>query len=289
VILNSRAGPGRANVDAEVRELFRAAGHTVDIASPAPGAGLAEAAREAARRAAIVVAAGGDGTISSVVAAILDSPAVLGVLPLGSRNHFARDLGLPLELRDAVSVIASGRIGQVDVGWLNDRPFVNNASIGVYPRIVEARDELRTEHRKWSAMAIAAWRVLKDYPGMTVAIEAGGTVRNRRTPFVVVGNNAYSLDGLDMGGRARLDEGKLYAYLTPRRRARDLPMLIAKGMIGRAGRSGAFEIVAATDLTISTRRAEPVRVALDGEVAMLNQPLRYRSCPGALRVILPKP
>ena len=139
---------------------------------------------------------------------------------------------------------------------MNDRIFVNNSSIGLYPDIVEEREALRRQgHRKWPAMAIATLRVLRRYRGVTVRIDVDGRQRNWQTPFVFVGNNEYAIDGIRLGARARLDQGKLFVYLAPRARARDLPMLLAKALVGRASQSGAFEIVAATELTIDTRAA----------------------------------
>jgi diacylglycerol kinase family enzyme len=236
-----------------------------------------------------VVAAGGDGTVSGVVAGILDSPAALGVLPLGTLNHFARDLGIPFNIPKAVGVVAAGHIGHVDVGQVNDRVFVNNSSIGIYPGIVEAREELRRRgHRKWPAMAIATLRVLRRYRGVTVSIVVAGQRRTWRTPFVFVGNNEYGIEGIRLGGRARLDEGKLFAYLTPRLRARHLPVLLVKALLGRARQSGEFEIVPATELWIDVTRTRRLRVAFDGEVARMSTPLHYRTCSKALSIVLPQ-
>jgi diacylglycerol kinase family enzyme len=290
VILNAGAGAAtkRPAIAADLRDLFRAAGHDAGIVTLRPGQNPTEAAREASTHAAIVVAGGGDGTVSSVAAAVIDSPAALGILPLGTLNHFAKDLQIPTDLPRAVGVIAAGHIGRVDVGTVNDRVFVNNSSIGVYPDIVREREALRQRgYRKWPAMAIATMRVMRQHPAIVVRIEVEGQVRSWRTPFVVVGNNEYAIDGLRIGARARLDVGKLFVYVSPRARTRDLPVLLAEALAGRASQSGAFEIVAATEATLDTWRADQIRVATDGEVVTLGAPLRYRSCPGALRVVLP--
>jgi len=294
VILNPTSGTisAKPHKDAELRDLFRDAGRDVEIITLAPGTNAAGVARDAAARASIVVAAGGDGTVSGVAAGTLESPAALGVIPLGTLNHFAKDVGIPLGLREAVATAAAGHVQHVDVGRVNDRLFINNSSVGLYPDIVQEREALRRRgHRKWAAMLIATARVLRRYRGVTVAIDVGGEVRTRRTwrtPFVFVGNNEYTIDGLRIGGRARLDQGRLFVYLTPRAHARDLPALVAKALIGRASQSGAFEIVDATDLTIATRRAPAIRVSFDGEVEKMSTPLRYRACPGALRVVVPQ-
>jgi diacylglycerol kinase family enzyme len=291
IVLNAAAGrlTARAGVETELRDLFRAVGREAKMVPVRPGQNPAEAAREASSHAAIVVAAGGDGTVSSVAAGIIESPAALGVLPLGTLNHFAKDVHIPLDLPGAVAVIAAGHIGRVDVGTVNDRVFINNSSIGVYPDIVQEREALRQRgYRKWPAMAIATARVIRRYPGMTVKIEVEGQVRSWQTPFVVIGNNEYAIDGFRAGARAGLEAGTLFVYVSPRARARDIPVLLAKAMAGRASRSGAFEIIATAEVTIATRRARHIPVATDGEVVTLGTPLRYRSCPGALRVVLPR-
>ena len=135
VIVNSTAGSagGHPEIERELGELFRAAGCEAEIIALAKDQDPTAAARDASARASIVVAAGGDGTVNSVATAIVDSTAALGVLPLGTLNHFAKDLHIPLDLREAVAVVAAGHIRHVDVGQVNDRVFVNNSSIGLYP------------------------------------------------------------------------------------------------------------------------------------------------------------
>jgi len=288
VLLNPAAA-GAGTLKEDVAELFRAAGSDALIVELGRGQDPAEAARAAGARASIVVAAGGDGTVSRVANGLIGTRAVLGVLPLGTLNHFAKDLRIPLDLEKAVATIASGRVGSIDVGRVNDRVFLNNSSIGIYPSIIDAREELRRQgHRKWAAFALATFRVLRRHRGVLVRIEAGGRQSARRTPFVFVGNNEYEVDGIRLGGRARLDGGRLFAYLTPRVRARELPMLLARALLGRVRQSGAFEIVSATELWIDTPRARRVRIALDGEITTMITPLHYRTCPAVLKVLLPR-
>jgi diacylglycerol kinase family enzyme len=287
VLLNAAAG-GAVQMTDRIAARFHAAGCAAEIVTLQRGQDPAEAARAAAVRAPIVVAAGGDGTVSGVAAGLLGTTAVLGVLPLGTLNHFAKDLRLPLDLDQAVAAIAAGRVGHVDIGSVNDRLFINNASIGIYPSIVEVREQLRREgHRKWPAMALAIFRVLRRYRGVFVRIDADGRQLERRTPFVFVGNNEYEVDSIRLGGRTRLDGGRLFAYLAPRLRTREMPMLLARALIGRARQSGAFEILSAAELRVAVPNHRHVRVALDGEITRMTSPLHYRLQPGALRVILP--
>lgn len=287
VLLNPKANAA-AERKADVAALFRAAGSEAQIVELQRDQDPAAVARAASARTSIVVAAGGDGTVSRVAAGLVGTPAVLGVLPLGTLNHFAKDLRIPLRLEEAVATVAAGRVGIVDVGRVNDRVFLNNSSIGLYPSIVEAREELRRQgYGKWPAFVIATFRVFRKYRGVVVRIAVDGRQEIRRTPFVLVGNNEYELDGIRLGSRARLDGGMLFTYLAPRVRTHELPMLLARALVGRARQSGAFETVSARELWIDTPNVRHIRIALDGEIVTMTTPLHYRACPGALKVLLP--
>ena len=287
VLLNPRAfrADGRK---ADLERLFLAAGLEALVVELEHGQNPVEAARAASVHASIVVAAGGDGTVNAVAAGLFGTPAMLGVLPLGTLNHFAKDLHIPLDLETAVATIAAPRVVSIDVGQVNGRVFLNNSSIGIYPSVIEARDALRRlGHRKWPAFVLATFRVLRRYRGVNVRIDTGGRQSVWRTPFVLVGNNEYELDGIRLGSRARLDGGRLFTYLAPRVRTRELPMLVARALLGYGKQSGAFEIVSAPELWIDMPHARRVRVALDGEITTLTTPLHYRTWPGALNVLLP--
>ena len=275
-------------MEAHVVALFRAAGCGAQIVILQKGQDPTASALDASARAEIVVAAGGDGTVSRVAAGVIGTSAVLGVLPIGTLNHFARDLHIPVDIERSVATIVARHIGRVDVGEVNDRVFINNSSIGIYPSIVEVRDELKRQGvHKWPATALATFRVLRQHRGMRVTIEIGGRQTVWRTPFVLVGNNEYAVEGIRLGERNRLDQGRLSVYAAPRVRTRELPKLLMKALLGRARHSGEFEMVSAPELRVTRAGAGRIRVALDGEVARMTLPLHYRSRPGALRVILP--
>jgi len=289
VLLNPLAGAANtANMPSRLTELFRAAHLPARIMSPARAEFVVAARAAAASGADAVVAAGGDGTVSSVASALAGTATPLGVLPIGTLNHFARDLGIPLDLASAVRILAERRVRRVDVGEVNGRTFVNNSSIGVYPDIVVHRDELRRQgYRKWTALAIATLRTIRRYRGVSVRISAGDSTKRARTPFVFVGNNEYRVDGIRLGARDRLDAGRLFAYLAPRLRGRDLPGLLVLALAGRARAHQTLESFAAVELQIDTSRRRRLRVALDGEVAPMSTPLHYRVRPRALEVIVP--
>jgi len=288
VLFNGSAGPSGASVDAaQLRALFAAHGIDVDIVDA--GASPERAARQAlARQPRMIVAAGGDGTVSAVARVAVDTGTPLGILPLGTLNHFARDLGIPDSLETAIATLASGRIAAIDVGEVNGQVFVNNSSIGLYPRLV--RHRTRLQHRlgrsKWRALLRATLTVLHRYPLVQVVVEAGARTLARRTPLVFVGNNAYAMHGLEIGHRTRLDTGLLSLYI-PRRAGRLALFAIAiRALFGRSPGADEFDSVLTPALRIFTRRSH-VHVALDGETTSTHAPLVYRIRPRALQVIVP--
>jgi diacylglycerol kinase family enzyme len=287
VLLNPMAGSAGQQAG-EIRSLFASHDLDVEILETEPGQDPADLARSVSPRTSIIVAAGGDGTVSRIAAGVVAAKKVLGVLPLGTLNHFAKDVGVPGDLKEAVATIAQQHVRSVDVARVNGQVFINNSSIGIYPGIVEARDELRRHgYPKWPAFALATLRVVGHYHGVTIRMTVEDRLSIWRTPFVFVGNNQYVIEGIRLGSRTRMDGGQVFAYLTPRASVRRLPMLFARALIGRATPSGAFRIVSGKELWIETPKARRVRVALDGETRVMTTPLHYHTCPGALRVLVP--
>jgi len=290
VILNPAAGAERAdNLTTELAELFRDAGLSLRLASFKSHEEIVDAVRSAGEAGDdAVVAAGGDGTVGSVASAMVGSEMPMGVLPLGTLNHFTKDIGLPLDLGAAVTTIAARRTVRVDVGDVNGRTFLNNSSIGLYPDIVIARETLqRRGYRKWTAFVLATAAILRSYRGLVVKITSDGSMNVARTPFLLVGNNEYQTEGIHLGARARLNGGRLSAYLAPRVHARELPKLLALALAGRSRESHILESFAARELQAETPGRRSVRVAIDGEVVRMTTPLLFRTRPQALRVIVP--
>ena len=288
VIVNPAAGGSASpNLVEEITAAFMELGVTPHVVTFGPGDDVVALAREAARTSDVVVAAGGDGTINAVAGVVAGTEVVLGVLPVGTLNHFAKDLNLPLTIPEAVATIVAGRVMRVDAAEVNGDLFVNNSSIGVYPNAVEIREQLREVGRsKWVAMVMASWRVARTYRGVRVTVECDDRRITTRTPFVFVGNNEYVLEGLKVGKREHLTGGQLYVYLAPRITTRQLPLLVLRTLFGRAPAVRAFEIMATTTVTISTPRPRRTIVSLDGETTRLTMPLRYQARPGVLQVLV---
>ncbi len=251
------------------------------------GADPADAARIAlAQGAQILVAAGGDGTVNAVASAIVDSDASLGVLPLGTLNHFARDLQIPLTVEAAVRVIAAGQLKHIDVGDVNGRIFINNSSLGIYPRIVSWREQKqRMGLNKWVALFWAAILVVRRTPLLQVRLSANGREVTRLTPLVFMGNNEYEIDGFRTGTRRCLDAGRLFVYVANAVSGKELIGLALRVLFGRVPKK-TFDALLVTEARIETRRSH-LMVSFDGEVARMKTPLHYRVRPAALRVLVP--
>ena len=291
VIVNAGSGAGHdPSLVERLRRLFERAGANADIALARGGAELATCIETAiAQRPAVIAAGGGDGTISSVGAALVGSEIALGVLPLGTLNHFARDAGVPLDLERAVDAIVNGRPTPVDVGEVNGRIFLNNSSLGLYPDIVRDRErqQKRLGRGKWPALAWATLAALRRYPFLGVRLSLDGQERwhLRKTPFVFIGNNEYTMEGFSIGERTALDRGRLSLYVAQRPGRLRLLLLALRALFGRLKQSRDFDVLLATELVVDSRRHH-LRVATDGEVTRMRPPLRYRIRPASLSVML---
>lgn len=291
VIVNAGAGAG---YDPGWRETLAARfadhGLQAEITLAVDANHLMEAARAAlADGVRVVVAGGGDGTINAVASVVLDSGAVFGVLPMGTLNHFARDLGIPPQLNAAIATLATGQVVRIDVGEVNGRVFLNNSSLGLYPDIVRDRErqQRRLGRGKWTAFGWATLAALRRFPFLSVRLALGESNHARRTPFVFIGNNEYQMEGFNIGERARIDGGMLSVYVAQRPTRFGMLKLALRALFGRLRQAREFDVFQAREMTIETRHRR-LRVATDGEVTVMAPPLRYRIRPGALPVIVPR-
>ena len=232
---------------------------------------------------------GGDGTISAAASAVVGTETVLGVLPLGTLNHFARDLGSPADLDEAAKLIASGKHRRVDVAEMNDRIFINNSAIGLYPLMVVDRDQQRKRlgRSKRLAMVVASMRTLLRFNHQRLTLIVNDEKKGRiDTPLLFVGNNDYRIDIGAPGERESLDDGRLSVFVMRKKTRRGL---IAASIRALFDRSRADDMVMLEDverLRVDSHRSE-LPVSLDGEVVRAKPPLDYRIRKEALRVIAP--
>ena len=292
VLLNEKSGACLANgsmVNAKTIEAALREARVEGEVRCVPGQDLElEAKTAVASGVDAVIAGGGDGTVSAVAAALAGTETPLGVLPAGTLNHFAKDLGLPLDLASAARVIAEHNTARVDVGTINSRVFINNSSLGVYARAVIEREHAqnRLGWKKWPAMALAALRTFQIAPMVHVKLETNGQHVHLKTPLLFVGNNRYRLELPKVGSRDRLDEGILSLYVATAHTRWGMLKLLFRATFGRLRQSRDLESMYSDDLWIESRRRR-LHVALDGEVLRLAPPLHYQIWPAALRVFVP--
>ena len=286
VFLNSRSGGGGPKPE-ELQRLFSAHNMRCQITELSPRLDIARLAAED-ESSLIWVAGGGDGTVNAIARAIAGSGRTMAVLPCGTLNHFARDLGVPADLNGAVELIATGAVRLVDAATVNGIVFVNNSGLGVYPAMVLDRERMKKSGgNKWIALALASTRAFFRFRSLQVEIELDGRIREFRTPLIFIGNNAYRIEGGRLGCRDHLDRGTLALYLIPDTTRLNLLRLAAGALIGRIHGASTLVEFNAREFTVRTTRRRRLRVSFDGEVRRMIPPLVYRALPGALCVIAP--
>jgi diacylglycerol kinase family enzyme len=286
IIINR--GGGSVGERLAIEEALEAAGLAGDLRL-LHGEEIHEAAKQAvAAGVELVVAGGGDGTISCVAGALAGSETTLGVLPLGTLNHFARDLDIPLDLGEAAKLITAGRTRRVDAAEVNGRIFVNNSAIGVYPLMVSDRDaqQERLGRRKRVAAAIAAARTLLRFSSRRLTLTINDRKAQVDTPLLFVGNNKYRLELPGAGTRERLDAGELCIIVLRRKSRWGFVAAAVRSLVGRERPVDIVELNDVQSLRVDSSRPS-LTISLDGETARMEPPLRYRIRPKALKVIAP--
>jgi diacylglycerol kinase family enzyme len=239
VLLNRSGGtlaadPGLAD---RARDALAAAGLDVNVELLSGGDCAVRCRAIAERKDPLLIVGGGDGTISAAASALAGTDTLLGILPFGTLNHFARDLGIPADLEEAAKLIASRKDRRVDIGEMNDRVFINNSAIGLYPLMVVDRDiqRKRLGRSKRLAMVVASFRTLVRFNRhrltLTVNDEETGRVD---TPLLFVGNNSYRLDIGAAGKRETLDGGELYVLVMRKKTRLGIVAASVRAFFGRS-------------------------------------------------------
>lgn len=283
-----REGASDRSVLAEVEDAVRLAGLDATVHAVEPDRFL-DAVKEAAASADVdaIIVAGGDGTVNTAASVLAGGDKPLGVLPFGTLNHFARDLGLPTDIEAAAAAFKCGRWRAIDVGEVNGRVFVNNCSIGLYPRAVRGREQRQESgEKKWPAMMRAMHEAMQRLPRMRLTLRTDDRTLRVHTPQLMVGNNRYSTELLQLGRREVLDEGVLWVYVTHSTGALGLLRLALRALFGRLEQDRDFESIATTGLHVEDRRRRRHPVAVDGELVDLAPPLVMRIRPRGLKVLV---
>ena len=295
IVINQ--GSGAAEKDEARRAIeaeLQAAGRAHRFVPVAPGQIVAtcqEAARLAREHGGVLVAAGGDGTINCAAQAALAQDCPLGLIPLGTFNLFARQLGLPLDPAEAARALLRAAPEPVQVGWANQRVFLVNASLGLYPKLLADREQVKKKlgRRRWIAM-LAALKSLLDWRlKLTLDVEMDGELRQLRTASVFVCNNRLQLQRLGIAEDvvAQVGEGRLACLMVEPMGTWAKLRMLAAAAFGKLGEERVIRSLALRSLAVGARHARRLKVATDGEVQWMQLPLRFTVAPRPLQVMLP--
>jgi diacylglycerol kinase family enzyme len=300
VVFNVGAGHGqadevRATLQTGCAEAGRAL-HLLEVRDPRQLETIARRAVAQAQQAGgVVVAAGGDGSINAVAQAALGSGCAFGVLPQGTFNYFSRAHGIPSDTREALQVLLAGHHQPAQVGLVGERVFLVNASLGLYPQLLEEREQWKRQFGRNRLVAFGAGlaTLLRGHRSLRLRIESQGQERELRTPTLFVGNNALQLQQLGLPEAEAVDADCLAAIaLRPVGRLKMLSLLW-RGAFGRLGDADELIHVATRQLTVRPGRrlgtlgSQRIKVATDGEVTWMRLPLTFRVAPQTLDLLRP--
>ena len=298
IVLN--AGSGRRDGEAAreaIETVLSAAGRRFRLQAveqPERLRPLAErAVAEARESGGVVVAAGGDGTINALAQAALGSGCPFGVIPQGTFNYFSRSHGIPSDTLEATRLLLGARPQPVQVGLVNDRVFLVNASLGLYPQLLEDREAWKQQFGRTRLVALGAAlaTLLREHRQLQLVIELPGSVRRIRTPTLFVGNNRLQLEQIGIEQARALEAGRLAAITLRPVGTWAMLGLLVRGALGRLGE--ADQVMSLGFEHMSVRPALPygrrrVKLATDGEVLWMRTPLEFRVAPAPLWLLKPE-
>lgn len=298
VVIN--AGSGHHNVDDEqqvMARVFRQAGRTFEFFPIGKTEPISVVARRAVAlaqaRQGVVVAAGGDGTINAVASAVLSSGCPFGVLPQGTFNYFGRANAISQDSEAAATALVGARISPVQVGQVNGRIFLVNASVGLYPQLLEDREawKQRFGRSRFVAFMSGIATLLQARKQLHLLVESAGRVVELRTPTLFVGNNHLQLArvGIDEKQVDSVDAGELAGVLVRPIGTLALFGLLLRGLAGRLGDADSVDSFSFRRLTITPKGRKRIKVATDGEVAWMQAPLVFEVAAEPLLLMVPAP
>jgi diacylglycerol kinase family enzyme len=294
IVLNVGSGKSeKSEVRRVIESVLASAGRTFSVLEVSEAGELSRVAQSAVAEAratnGIVVAAGGDGTINTVAQATLGSDCSFGVLPLGTFNYFSRAHGIPSDVDQACRILLGTSAFQVQVGLVNDRVFLVNASLGLYPRLLEEREEAKSRlgRSRLVAMGAALKTLVTAHLRLRLDIDSKRGKRRLVTPTLFVGNNRLQLERIGFSGQA-LDQHRLTAVTLAEVGVFGMLLLVVRAMFGRLADAEEVESFDFDQMTVRSRFAgRRIKVATDGEVELLSAPLSFRVAPHALWLIRP--
>jgi len=297
IVMNGGSGRHDVNeVQQTIQRTMAEAGRHYTVHVVTDASKLAAAARSAVKQAqargGVVVAAGGDGTINALVQATLGSGCVFGVLPQGTFNYFSRTHGIPADTEAAVRLLLSARAHPVQVGRVNDRVFLVNASVGLYPQLLEDREAFKQQYGRSRFVALVSGLVtlMRQHRQLRLRIERNDDVRELRTPTLFVGNNVLQLQQIGLSEAECLDRGMLAALAVRPVGTLAMFWLMLRGAFGRLGDADNVHTFAFRRIVVKPRwplGRRRVKVATDGEVLKMSPPLEFGVASDMLMLLKP--
>lgn len=302
-VINAAAGTQQADAQhALIQDSLKAAGRVGELVFPKPG-DLAAASRQAASKAArthsAVVAVGGDGTISTVSQAVHAEGCAMGVIPLGTFNYFARAHGIALDIEQAMQTVLRSEAKPVQVATVNKQVFLVNASLGLYPTLLEDREAYKARFGRSRLVALGATCVtlLRAHRQLRLHIERGADAHDVRTTTLFVGNNRLQLAqvGVEIGGHlggstSTHGKGRIAAVMLRSIGTMAMVWLMLRGAMGTLGDADSVESFEFEHMLVKPRLdlgKSKVKVAFDGEVHWMRWPIEFAVSPKPLYLLKP--
>lgn len=287
IFLNPSSGARDPDIVSGLREA--AAENRLQVYDVTPALDVSSIIRDGVSRGEkLFVAAGGDGTIHHVLQALAHTEAVLGIVPVGTFNHLAKDLKIPLDWRAALDIALNGATSQIDLGRINDRFFANNISLGIYPEMAEKREHLRM-HGKFKAYREAFLWAMRTFPHVTITVDTPPHLQVVRTHVFMVAVNPYDLTRLGvLAPRTTLEGGQLSVYWMPHMARIRFVKAVARYVRGKISIVDGLRYRRTKQLKIQATKTS-LRVGIDGEIFTIPTPLVVTIVPRALLVKVPRP
>lgn len=297
IVLNAASGrAGEQDREQAVMAMLEASGRAfrfIPCETEGLPAACERAAQLAAAQAGVLVAVGGDGTVNCAAQAALRNGCPLGVVAQGTFNLFAREHGLPQELEQGVRALLDGAVEPVQVGLVNERVFLANAAVGLYPKLLEDRENAKQQlgrRRRWVAVAAGLVSLLDWRWQMTLDAELDGHFTRLRTPSLFVCNNRTQLRRVGIGDEVtgQVGLGRMAALVAHPLGTWGKLKLLLRAVFGRLGDARELDCLSLRSLDVSARSARKLKVATDGEVQWMQLPLRFAVSPRPLLLLLPR-
>lgn len=295
-VLNKGSGSGdAAETEASIGAVLRSAGRdyrVLRVDDPSQLDTLAQQAVALAREhRGVVGVIGGDGTINAVTQRVLPTELPFAVLPQGTFNFFGRTHGLPLgDPGEGMRQLLDARIKPVQVGMVNGRAFLVNASLGLYPNLLQLREVHKQyfgRHR-WVALGSGLMALMGRYPRMQLRICVDGQVRELRTTTLVVGNNQLQLSNMGLAEAPQVQQHRLVGIMVKHTSRLRMLAVAVRGLTGHMSSEKNVTTLSFEVLDVSLRKQRRIKLALDGEIVHMDTPLRFELSPHELQLLVPQ-